>query len=972
MFKTRQQKAIYLILVLLLVILFMTQLFGGRLDFILHETYSISTDTLREHAKDFSLEGDGFVAQSNDPWFEIEIPRGRYGRLMVDVVSLSQPLTTCKIYYCLSENSLFSEDQCVSKKLTQQKNIITLPKQDIDRLRIDLTDEEGVSIELNGIELVGENSAINPRGCISVLGTLLIILLLFIPISSLMVKELAVFKGGIRRIVRESPKSLLALLMIVSIMICFGRYMFGGRYFAFLDVGSDMVYDYQTKWFSMADDFSAGRAAAYTFNNGLGTSSLTQITWLLDPFLWPTLIVYLLVGFNAAQVTIAWMHGLKLLFCALLCYDYLSEFSLNNVAKIVASYIFGFCGFLIVWGQHYMFSTCFLISMLVLLCLERAVKQEKIGKQHLLLTLSVAWLASKTYYFAYMSLLSMAVYVIFRLFYVYPIRDFRRWMSGGIKILLCVLLGFMTSAVFLLPQMHEIMSVSNRISNGGSIFQYFGFFEPEHMKTLLSRVLSNNLLGIRDYQGYLNYYESDQLFFSSFMPLFLVLYVLLSLQEGRKTFVIRLTGVIVLCFLTVIPVTGYIMNAFVYPSLRYTYVFMPIYAYIAAKVIDGIINRRVSILQLILAMIPYPIIINYISDTPGYSDSLCQFLMALVISGVVLIGMYRLFPKAGKYFMALLVGVILVNVLRDSWMTTNLRTTLDERYSRRDITEMTTTVKSIKDKLIESDPDLYRIEKTYSDYSFWNDAMIEDYYGVSGYNAQINAALSDFYRNCWSEVIYFADGRQIQFERDYKNVDMVSLVGIKYLISDEIINDVPAYSLYDKVSGKYVYINNDYQGFGRFYTKTITKDDFFSHTNEEADALLKDYIILEQQEKLTEAQGEVSIPFPAKDDHIEVNVSADGNGYVFLPIPYEGGWKATVDGVSQTILKADFGFMAIPVVSGYSRIVMDYHIPMLKEGVLLSAVGVIIIGMLVVLNRKSAKRELKNQRRVSEVSGQST
>ena len=197
MFKTRQQKAIYLILVLLLVILFMMQLFGGRLDFILHETYSISTDTLREHAKDFSLEGDGFVAQSNDPWFEIEIPRGRYGRLMVDVASMNKSSTGCQVYYCLTDNGAFSEEQSVSQILTQRKNIIPLPKQEIDRLRLDLTSEAGVSIELNGIKLVEANSVFNPIGCIGVLGALLIALLLFVPVSTLLAKMLTISRPRI-------------------------------------------------------------------------------------------------------------------------------------------------------------------------------------------------------------------------------------------------------------------------------------------------------------------------------------------------------------------------------------------------------------------------------------------------------------------------------------------------------------------------------------------------------------------------------------------------------------------------------------------------------------------------------------------------------------------------------------------------------------------------------------------------------
>lgn len=950
MLKTRKQSTIYLFLSISLLVVFFVLLMAGRLDFLPHRSCSISTEALYENAKDFAVENEAILSESEDPWLDVAVPRGTYKELIIDVSSLNRSSTKCDVFYCLTDNGGYTADQCVSTTLLQQSNSIPLPEVEIDRVRLDLTNEKDVVIGLSKVELIEANTIISTREIIGALCALLLIMLGLIPISAWIAKASVLSGASLRRLIRrmicEKPKVLLAILMSVSVLICFGKYLCGAKYFAFLDIGSDTVYDYQTKWFSMADDFSTGRVAQWTMNYGLGTSTLAQIPWLLDPFLWPTLLAYLLIGFHTAQITVAWMQGLKLILCALLCYDFLSEFSIGNTAKIVASYVYGFCGFVMLWGQHYMFSTYFLISTLVLLFLERSIKQNSLGKQHLYLVLSVAWLAARTYYFTYMSLLAMAVYTVFRLFYVFPIKTIKRLITSGIRVLVSVLLGFLIASVSLLPQVKEVMTVSNRITNSGSLLQYITLDSGLHLKTTLSRMLSNNLFGIQHYKGFANYYEAGQLFFSSFMPLFFVLFILQGLQKCLRVFVIRLVAVAALCLSAITPVTGYIMNAFVAPSWRYTYVYMPICAYISASVIDGIMKRKVTIPKLVLATVPYPLIMLFIYDESGFSRLLCSIILVGLLCGIALMGISKLIPRKNYVIRTLFVIVIMINALADAWLTTNMRTTLDDVYSDSQLAAMTSTVKHINMELAETDPELYRIEKTYTDYSFWNDAMIEDYYGISSYNGTVNGGIREFYKNCWDEVIFYADGIYTQFERDYLNAQMASLLGVKYLIADDLVEETPFYDLRMTTDGKYVYENNEYKGFGRFYTGSMTEEEFLATEEGNRDMLLQNYIILDHHEEPTLSTAQINVSRPTTDDHIEARVNADGNGYLFLPIPYEDGWRATANGSSQAVLKADYGFMAIPVAAGDNEIVLEYHIPMLKQGLLLSMLGLIITVLL--------------------------
>ena len=60
---------------------------------------------------------------------------------------------------------------------------------------------------------------------------------------------------------------------------------------------------------------------------------------------------------------------------------------------------------------------------------------------------------------------------------------------------------------------------------------------------------------------------------------------------------------------------------------------------------------------------------------------------------------------------------------------------------------------------------------------------------------------------------------------------------------------------------------------------------------------------------------------------------------LLITVPYEGGWKLTLDGEKQEILKADLGFMGVRVRAGSHTFSLDYHPPLLKEGCILSPVS---------------------------------
>lgn len=91
-------------------------------------------------------------------------------------------------------------------------------------------------------------------------------------------------------------------------------------------------------------------------------------------------------------------------------------------------------------------------------------------------------------------------------------------------------------------------------------------------------------------------------------------------------------------------------------------------------------------------------------------------------------------------------------------------------------------------------------------------------------------------------------------------------------------------------------------------------------------------------------------------------VNRETKSLVFFSIPYDSGWSATVNGKKVDIIKANVGFMAVPVDAGESTISFEYKTPGLFLGFAVTTVSVIaflvyfIIALLI--RKKSANCEV--------------
>lgn len=93
---------------------------------------------------------------------------------------------------------------------------------------------------------------------------------------------------------------------------------------------------------------------------------------------------------------------------------------------------------------------------------------------------------------------------------------------------------------------------------------------------------------------------------------------------------------------------------------------------------------------------------------------------------------------------------------------------------------------------------------------------------------------------------------------------------------------------------------------------------------------------------------------------ISGTIDCEDNKILFLSIPYSKGWKAYVDDQETELLKANIGFMALPLGTGEHRIELEYRTPGLNVGMVISIVSFVCILVLCYLSKKDREKK-KNE-----------
>ncbi len=519
------------------------------------------------------------------------------------------------------------------------------------------------------------------------------------------------------------------LLVIVVFSIIYLPILINNNMYMYIDIGADT---YCGSWPNIAYARALlSDMKLYDMGIGIGGSTVPIISaWILNPFHWSVFL------FDEYYTSIGLYIGLLLrnIVLAYYSYRYVGIKNINGIARIVSSLIIVFSGWMIGWGQFYSFSAIYVFFIMALYGFEVWLKK----KSFVMFIFSVCMLAVISPYFCYMTLLFLGGYYIL---YIackdnWKKSNIKNTIIHGLKTLGLVLLTLGISAIIFIPSIDEMLK-SPRVSGDmaptlalGSVQEYF---------SMVFRMFSNNILGINNFIGVRNWYESPFMF-TGILSVFGIFIFILNQSNWKKyakyIILILFTGIF-------INFSSIAFNGFSTITYRWTFIFVPVFALATGNSFNRLSERKSKIVSLLITLLFDIVFCNFgLWLKKNYPDGGIMWSSLYLV--FFFLNFYVLcicFLKNIKIQQSVLVAVLAVELALNGYYSVNRSGIISNEY--KETCSYFDDSNIAVEYLNELDDSFYRISKKYSVIDL-NDNLIQHYIGERRYSSPLPGILWDF------------------------------------------------------------------------------------------------------------------------------------------------------------------------------------------------------------------------------------
>ena len=774
----------------------------------------------------------------------------------------------------------------------------------------------------------------------------------------------------------------ITIILGILIFLCvavFHKFIFGTYVYLFNDIGGDTLNVYYPAYVNIADTIWGGDLPGWSFEQGLGQN--------IFPFSLsdPTVYFLYLLGSKNLPFGIIWVEIFKIIGSGLLFFSFLKKLRLDTNAAYIGSLLYAFSGFMIVGGSWYIFSTLGLYLALLLLSFEMLFLENKWW----LFPIAVSMISAYNFVSLYTCSLFLVLYSLFRLFAQDGV-SFNRIPALFMKLVLLYILGMLISSVFSIPNLHQMLG-GPRVSGAGSYAKdlyslpAFELGESNYLLTILMRTFSSDLLGNGSaFKGWYNYLEAPMAY-CGLICLLLVFQIFGFLKARQKIAYGLFIGIFL--FSEIFPWFRRAFWLFQGEYFRdfslYVSVILILFSMLA---LDQIIKGRkvnhwllaTSLLTMVVLLyFHYDLDRDIYGNSINWQNSVAHSVQRIVLFFLVLIATCLLFFSAvrwRKYVPLCLLVITITELATLSYKSVNMRDAVEigNMHQKLRFLYDDNTIDAVT-FIKQQDRDFFRIEKNYGGF---NDPKVQHYFGSSSYSSFNQPNYIGFLGS--TGVLNPQNETETRWVDGVKNyLPLQLLTAVKYFLFKGNLSAYPTLTnLYSKIGsfGDVTVLKSRYAlPLGVAYDSYMIESEFNGlDTQQKQSALLKAIVIPDDLAVNLPAMNKISKggiatfgfdlaavstetnELSANSLHIEhfSNNRIDGKidnkirQLVFFSFPFDRGWQAKVNGREVPLIKVDGGLSAVMVDPGNNFISLQYIPPFVKEGLLLSVLGMIVFVML--------------------------
>jgi uncharacterized membrane protein YfhO len=788
-------------------------------------------------------------------------------------------------------------------------------------------------------------------------------------------------------IIAKYTFTIFALCLILTGFFIFKDYLLGKAIYLFKDIGCDRLNITYPNIIMFAEYFKREGTPSWTFTQGMGQNIYP---FWLDQFLW----VLSFVDKNTVPKAIIWINWLELLLSGIIFQQYLKTINVTKFASVIGGLTYAYCAYAIAasgWANRFaieLFNTA-----LILLALENFLQK----KSWWLLPIPIALLTIDQPFNLFPFAIFMLGYTCLRHAELFG-KPSSKLIISLFQIALISTLGVMMASFIGFSnvlQMIESPRVSGNDSESNQLLaQSMTTLDGKQLMTWITRMFSNDLLGTgSDFTGWTNYFEAP-MFYVGLLSLIAVPQLFKFLNHRQKI----LYGIALgLCFLPMIfPFFRYAFWGFTGDYYRTFALFfgvvilrfgMQALSFIEEK---NTVNKWLLVASIIVSIIL--LIIPYTDNVQIDKQLRIIIIMFLVFNALLLFAIsIKSLTNISQALLLLLTCIELiimsVRVTNPSKRLAVMATDLEEKTGYNDYTNEAVAF------LKQTDKSFFRIQKNYTStpalFSGLNDSRIQNYYGTQSYNSFNQMNYVRFMRAI--DVVQKGNELTSRWVSGVPgNIMLLGITNVKYFLSNSPDNQGFKSIGLDSIQtvGNIKILKNRFaMPLGFTYDSYTTEDDFDKAKYSavfKSKAFIQACVVdksLEKQliglKKIT--QIDTSVVFKTntelpdlfnalKADSLQItkfsetnitgNIDLKTKKILYLSIPFDRGWHATVDGKEADLQRVQWGLTGLVLEKGNHKIELSFTPPFKKEGTLVSLISLGLFGvMLFVSNKRKGKEE---------------
>ena len=708
-----------------------------------------------------------------------------------------------------------------------------------------------------------------------------------------------------------------------------------------------------------------GGLLGWDWGTDLGSSFLGSYAFYLSgsPFFWLTV----LLPQEWTLYLIPWLLCLKHGLASLTAYCYIRRFVENRYAAVIGGLLYAFSGFQLfnIFFNHFQDVTAFF--PLLLISMEDLVNRNRRGW----FAVCTALMACINYFFFAGQVVFCILYLLVRLGNADFRMDIRKFAALAIE----AIAGILIACTVLMPAAIAILA-NDRVDD---------FLTGQNMvlysdKTRLIRIVQSFFMP-PDAPARPNLFDTNHAKWASiggYFPLWSMAGVIAFMGAKKRHWATRLTWICMIC--AAVPVLNsmfYTFNGSYYA--RWYYMPLLVMAMMTAYSLD---NREINWKPGLTACLVMPVVFGLISLLPTDEDGklvffrfaniYSYFYITLAVALACWLAALWLWcrRRAGKEYLrrgmlvtcAACVGCTMTMVYFGKAISTD-----SGRYYEEAIHGAEHSIVSYE----RDDADYFRVDMSedYDNYPmFWGLSSMRCFQSV------VNPSIMKFYDS-------IGITRDVASRADPEHYTLRGLFSVKYYFNRITGEDTPEVKLPGFVyrhneNGFELYENQYYIPMGFTYDYYTTPEALEGKTDTAKERVLIRALVLSEEQAakysgvisdladnsvsmnadqyLRECEQHIAescTDFRYDSRGFSANITLEEPKLVFFSVPYETGWKASVNGAPVDVENVSNGFMAVLCGAGDNEIVFSYELPGLRVGAGMSAAGAILLVLYLLLGR---------------------